>query len=526
MVRLQVVQELQAAAPLVATGATPASAAAAHLPSAEPGRLRELFDFWEARLGAMASSMHALEPAIALHVCIRKELAAARAGDRGPAPAVLQAAPSAAELQRGLGASWLRLAKSARAAGNPESAANALMQARLHAPTLATLASAKMEWAAGQPHDAMARLRQQRARLEGALPDRPTGGEREAVGATVLMLARFSDEAGELEAEEVMAMHVRVVELCPSWEKGHYWLGRFHDTQLRRALDAAARREVEVPATHPGQMSCPAKRVVTPKERERKKIEAHATHLAPMIRCYGQALQKGAKHAPSVLPRVLTSWLDYADKLAQAETGELGTFSAIDKAGRLREPHEAMTRVVATLPLRMWLPCVPQLVSRTCHRDEPTRKLLLTLLAHLLAEYPQQLVWAVMPVALSATVERRRPGEQIVAQAKQQLLRKPELEVGRPRPLASPPSLASAPRPFFYLPFPYPQQAAELRASFATDDSAATRCYPLLDAPSPFPPPFIDPPRLGLLDPLVSLLLYISPPGWASSPPGTPFPRF
>jgi hypothetical protein len=315
MVRLQVVQELQAAAPLVTTGATPASAAAAHLPSAGPGRLRELLDFWEARLGAMASSLHALEPAIALHVCIRKELAAARVGDGGPAAGVLQAAPSAAELQRGLGASWLRLAKSARAAGNPESAANALMQARLHAPTLATLASAKMEWAAGQPHDAMARLRQQRARLEGALPDRATGGEREALGATVLMLARFSDEAGELEAEEVMAMHVRVVELCPSWEKGHYWLGRFHDTQLRRALDAAARREVEVPATHPGQMSCPAKRVVTPKERERKKIEAHATHLAPMIRCYGQALQKGAKHAPSVLPRVLTSWLDYADNM-------------------------------------------------------------------------------------------------------------------------------------------------------------------------------------------------------------------
>lgn len=427
LVRLQVVHELQAAAPLVATAA---DSAAAHPAPADPGRLEELFHFWESRLGAMASSLQALEPAIALHICIRKELAARAGAEVGPAPAG-QAALSMAELQRGLGGSWLRLAKSARAAGNAESEANALMQARLHAPTLATLASAKMEWAAGQPHDAMARLRQQRARLEGSLPDRPSGGERDALSATVLMLARFSDEAGELEPEEVQAMHARVVELCPSWEKGHYWLGRFHDTQLRRALDAAARREVEVPATHPGQMSCPAKRVVPIKERERKKVEAHATHLAPMIRCYGQALHKGAKHAPSVLPRVLTSWLDYADKLAQAEAGELGTLPATDKAGRLREPHEAMVKVVGTLPLRMWLPCVPQLVSRTCHRDEPTRKLLLTLLAQLLAEYPQQLVWAVMPVALSATVERRRPGEQIVAQAKQLLLRKPGLEVLR-----------------------------------------------------------------------------------------------
>eukprot|EP00967_Tisochrysis_lutea_P091075 scaffold130549_cov31-Tisochrysis_lutea.AAC.1 len=436
LVRLQVAHDLQAAAPLLCV---PSSSNLVRVDSHDS--VVELFDFWEVRLSAMSASLQAQEPVLALHLSVRHEMLARAMASSGAMRGGVEShegndiddgpSSSVRGLKRGLGQAWLRLAKSARSAGNLQSESSALLQARLYDPTRATLASAKMEWAAGHSHDAMARLRQQRARLEASLPDRPSAEEREALGATILMLARFSCEAGELETDEVLAMHNKVTELCPNWEKGHYWLGRFHDGQLRDALEAATRREVEVPGTQPGQMSCPSKRVVPPKERERKKVEAHATYLAPMIRCYGVALHRGAKHAPSVMPRMLTLWLDYADKLSQAEAGDLGSLGNLDKAERLRQPHEAMSKVVAMLPLRIWLPCVPQLVSRTCHRDDQTRKLLLGLLAQLLAEYPQQLVWAVIPVALSTNPERKRPGEQIVAQAKQHLLRKPGLEVLR-----------------------------------------------------------------------------------------------
>lgn len=426
-------QELQTAAPLVAAvSATPALLDA----TAEGGGLGELLEFWDARLTAMSSSIQALEPVLALHIGVRYELLARLQSARESREPLIGAAAVAdtrrlESLHQGLGRSWLRLAKSARAVGNAESEANALMQARLHDPTSATLALAKMDWAAGRSHDAMSRLRQQRAKIEAATSDRPSADAKEALGRTVLALARYASEAGEAEAKEVHAMHQMVTELCPTTEKGYFWLGKFHDQQLRLALDAAGRREVEVPATTPGAMSCPSKRVVPVKERERKKFDAHATHLAPLIQSYGAALQRSTKHAHSALPRVLTLWLDYADKLAQVEAGELGQAPGADKAPRLRQPQDAINKLMTSLPPRIWLPCVPQLVSRTCHRDEQTKKLLHTLLAQLLAEYPQQLVWAVVPVALSPNSERRKPGEQIVAQAKQHLLRKPGLEVLR-----------------------------------------------------------------------------------------------
>ncbi len=59
-----------------------------------------------------------------------------------------------------------------------------------------------------------------------------------------------------------------------------------------------------------------------------------------------------------------------------------------------------------------------QLVSRICHRNQRTRGLLLSLLARLLAEYPRQLVWAVIPASLSTVKERKLYGETIVAQAR------------------------------------------------------------------------------------------------------------
>jgi len=90
-----------------------------------------------------------------------------------------------------------------------------------------------------------------------------------------------------------------------------------------------------------------------------------------------------------------------------------------------------MAEVIKCLPLRTWLPCVAQLVSRTCHRHQRTRDMLLLLLSRLLAEYPQQLVWAVMPVALAKVSERKQTGEKIVTAAKQRLLGTPILEVLR-----------------------------------------------------------------------------------------------
>ena len=92
------------------------------------------------------------------------------------------------------GGCWLRLAKSARAAGNTESAGNALAQARLHDSTLATVQCAEMDWAAGRAHDALSRLRQQCAKLETDAQG--------ALAESLLLLARLTGAAGEERLRE------------------------------------------------------------------------------------------------------------------------------------------------------------------------------------------------------------------------------------------------------------------------------------------------------------------------------------
>ena len=65
----------------------------------------------------------------------------------------------------GLKQTWLRQAKSARAAGHFESASHALAQASVHDSYAAGLVAAKMAWEAGRPHEAILRLQQQRKSL-------------------------------------------------------------------------------------------------------------------------------------------------------------------------------------------------------------------------------------------------------------------------------------------------------------------------------------------------------------------------
>ena len=74
------------------------------------------------------------------------------------------------------------------------------------------------------------------------------------------------------------------------------------------------------------------------------------------------------------------------------------------------------------MPAAVWLGATPQLVSRICHRNRRAAELVQHLLALLLAEFPSQLVWSVIPAASSAVSERKRHGMAVLAKAKQRLM--------------------------------------------------------------------------------------------------------
>lgn len=405
--------------------------------------LFELLKKWQVRIEHMTNSPHELEPVVAVRCCVLRELQSTALRQCGGNGDIERGLGDVA--LRGLSKNWLHFAKSARAAGNTETASHAVMQAGLYERSGAVMLSTKMDWEAGRTHQAIARLTQQRSALlavgasntnsvaGGALLNAGTAAHfghleeysfQRSLMETSLQLARFSEQAGECEGAELLEMHSSVVDPDKggnvNWAKGHFWLGYLRDRQLGLALEGAAQDMEVVPPG--GQASAPRKVPVAETVKGQKRLKVYEEHLASVLQAYGRALKHGPKYAPRSLPRLLTLWFDFSDLHAQMFPSHVGS----KVKDEYRSPHAQMERLVNSstdrLPCALWLPSVAQLVSRVCLKNGRARGLVHDLLAKLLAEFPRQLVWSVIPCAMSEVTERRRFGETIVAKAKHQLM--------------------------------------------------------------------------------------------------------
>lgn len=76
-----------------------------------------------------------------------------------------------------------------------------------------------------------------------------------------------------------------------------------------------------------------------------------------------------------------------------------------------------MNEVVEKLPKSVWLTTMPQLISRLLHPSKQVVEVLMDLLAALVAAYPDQALWYVVPVTRSADSERAARARSIVKSA-------------------------------------------------------------------------------------------------------------
>ena len=425
LVKLQVLQELQAAAPLLLTMRTQRD----EKQRDAVRQLEVMSRHWKDRLSlcggrAAVPRAHRRHP----HRVLRMGEGMAREGvfngDRS------EIATSAAQELReltasGLSQTWLRFAKSARAAGHVESATHALAQAAVHDSVSSALVGAKMAWEGGRPHEAILRLQQQRRSLTHVLPARAAGsGSSEddpmprLTAKTLVRLARYQEEQlGDAEHDEIKRMHVEAGKLCPNWDKLHYYHGRFLDNHLTRNLKAASRKEVTKLGPANSRSTLQKLQVKTP-ERQGKMMTEYTRLLPDVIRYYGLTLRRGMRHSALALSRMLSHWLEFADLQVQiyggagvpvARAGGAGQ-SAASNVEREEKCHAQMEQLISQVPPYQWLPEVAQLVSRTTHSNTRVRKMIHSLLATLLAAYPAQLSWSIVARALDgggATEERR-----------------------------------------------------------------------------------------------------------------------
>ena len=441
LIKLHALQEVQAAAPLLQailrvgrdqqTGERPEEIVAS---------LGAMVGQWTDRASLVADAPQFLEPILAIRTAILRMAdhaisesvmdSAGRCGGGGGGGGV-----GVAEMRSltsgGLSQTWLRFAKSARAAGHSETAGHALAQAAVHDSYSAGLVAAKMAWEGGKPHEAILRLQQQVRSLRSQVPTTcpaPNITAAELTAKTLIRLARYTEEqVGDAETDEIRKMHSEAMKLCPAWEKAHYYHGRFFDNVLMRYLATARRKEVPRQGGA-GLRSTVTKTTVKKSDWVMKQLQEYGRFLPEVIRSYAHALKKGMRHSALALSRMLSLWLDFADlQLEQSRSGGGGgqgarQAGATGQAEKEEKCHHQMETAIATVPTYQWLPEVAQLVSRSTHGNTRVRTLIHKLLVEMLSSYPAQLSWSIVPAALSTVAERRKHGETIVAAAKHKLI--------------------------------------------------------------------------------------------------------
>ena len=122
------------------------------------------------------------------------------------------------------------------------------------------------------------------------------------------------------------------------------------------------------------------------------------------------------------LPRMLTTWLDFAElveKLSKVKGKNQVTIAAVDHAAKIvRKFLENYRSWKNYIPSYFFLTALPQLVSRLCHPHEGSYNLLHTILTDLLSgSYSQQTFWHLVSVSKNRDELRRNRCLMIFADA-------------------------------------------------------------------------------------------------------------
>ncbi|KAI5476130.1 phosphatidylinositol 3-/4-kinase [Pseudohyphozyma bogoriensis] len=315
---------------------------------------------------------------------------------------------------------WLETSKIARKAGHSQTAYSAILQARdLSDPKdpsspFVFLQDSKLLRASDQHYKAI-------QSIDNALTSRippdfniqtvstkyahlVTPGPPSVLAKSSLRRARWMQEAGRLEPEEIVTKYQEASLLAPDWESSYYYLGHYFDSISKippPSLSKSARREVKNDVGNDSKMET--------------------------VKLYSRTLSLGTKYIYQAMPRMLTIWLEMGE---DAEVVEYWRLKRKDKnyqvprgsghenLGAFVKINEQMKRNAKKLPPYQWLTVLPQLVSRILHPNDELCVTLDEILLRVLVSYPHHGFWAMASGAKSQTAKRGRRSMKLLTKAK------------------------------------------------------------------------------------------------------------
>lgn len=189
-----------------------------------------------------------------------------------------------------------------------------------------------------------------------------------------------------------------------SREEPFYVLGKHYDSLLQASSNA----DEDLTLSGESSESRTARRS-TPIETH---TPEHSSRYVPLvIKSYARALSNGYSRIFEALPRMLTVWFDYYTGLDDGKDG----WKSMNVEGRVKD---VVKLAFESIPRYMWMTAIPQLMSRILHNRKVVREELFHILAHVMAQFPDEGYWTIAPSThLRSSPERKKATSDILMQA-------------------------------------------------------------------------------------------------------------
>jgi serine/threonine-protein kinase ATR len=215
--------------------------------------------------------------------------------------------------------------------------------------------------------------------------------QNESTALAHLMLAKWTDRAGQTHSQAIVQRYREAIKLYPKWEKAHYYLGKHYNKILESEKSKPMGKEAQI------------------------YLSGEATKL--VIDNYLRSLTYGTKYVFQTLPKLLTLWLEHASIVEQPldpKRGDNEEFQRHTKAQRqksLDEMHAQLKKYIEKrLQAALLFTILPQVVARICHPNSTVYDLLTRIVAKAVHNFPQQGLWTVLAVVKSSNKERATKG--------------------------------------------------------------------------------------------------------------------
>ncbi|PHH78594.1 hypothetical protein CDD82_2953 [Ophiocordyceps australis] len=296
---------------------------------------------------------------------------------------------------------WLTSARIARKTNSLQESFNAVLHALGLEDEAAPIENAKLLWREKQHRKAIQVLQGaiEHRRLKKASRSVASSGvsgsltpqQKMVTARAQLLLAKWLDSAGQSHAGALREKYQQPPKTVPTWEKGHYYLGRHYKKIL----------ESEQP--------------LKSEDQSDNYVTGEIARL--VIENYVRSLNCGTKYLYQTLPRILTLWLDVGAQVDKPPDGKalLSRELYRRRMEQLSMLHSFLDKYIHRLPGYIFYTALPQIVARIAHPNVNVFERLTQIIVKVVEAHPRQALWSLIGIMTTRqTSERKARGSQVL----------------------------------------------------------------------------------------------------------------